>query len=127
VSEKKQHIGKTGNPSEDTAKTSGKAKVKNSFSLDFSHKSLWNQLPFILFLAGLGLVYIWNSNNVYKKTVSIDSLEIRINDSIAEYNFLNAQVSQKRKLSEVAKTVDTLGLKPLSAPPYILVKEGDDE
>ncbi len=84
-----------------------------------------SMLPFILFLALLCMVYIGNKHLAEKNVRSIDKLTREVKELSWDYKTLKADLMLKSTQSEVAKQVDTLGLKELVEPPQkiILISE----
>jgi hypothetical protein len=81
-------------------------------------------LPFVLFLAFLGMIYIANMHMAEKNIRSIDKLGKEVQELSWDYKSTKADLAFKSTLSEVAKRADTLGLKESIAPPQkIEVKE----
>lgn len=77
--------------------------------------------PFIVFLCFLVMIYIANSHYTIKNIRSIDKLSKEIKELSSEYKTLKADLMFKSKMTEVAKKVDTLGLKELIEPPKKIV------
>lgn len=86
--------------------------------------SLISYLPFLLFVAVLGVVYIANAHYHLQLERRIDEQET-INKRLEwEYLTVKSDVMYKSKQSEVAKAVLPMGLKPLVAPPKLIeIKE----
>lgn len=83
-------------------------------------------LPFILFLAFLGMVYIANSHMAVNNIRTIDKLSKEVKELSYEYKSLKADLMFKSKLTEVQKKVDTLGIKELIEPPKkIIISENE--
>jgi hypothetical protein len=81
-------------------------------------------LPFILFLGLLGMVYIGNRHLAEKNIRDIDKLTKEVHELTWEYKVTKADLAYKSTLSEVAKRVDTLGVKESLQPAQkITVKE----
>ncbi len=78
-------------------------------------------LPFILFLAFLGMVYIANSHMAVNNIRAIDKLNKEVKELSYEYKSLKAELMYKSKLTEVKNLVDTLGIKELIEPPKKIV------
>ena len=74
--------------------------------------------PKILFIATLGIFYIANSHYTDKTIRKIEKLKVEVEDLRADYTTLKADYMVESKQSEVAKKVDTLGLKESIEPPY---------
>lgn len=86
-----------------------------------SKESATGMFPFIIFLCFLVMIYIANSHWTMKNIRSIDKLSKEIKELSWEYKSLKADLMFKSKMTEVAKKVDTLGLKELIVPPKKIV------
>lgn len=84
-------------------------------------ESASGMFPFIIFLCFLVMVYIANSHYTMKNIRNIDKLSKEIKELSWEYKSLKADLMFKSKMTEVAKKVDTLGLKELIEPPKKIV------
>ena len=80
-----------------------------------------DMLPFLLFLCVLCMLYIANSHMAVKNIRNIDKLNKEVKELSWEYKSLKADLMFKSKLTEVAKKVDTLGIKELTEPPKKIV------
>jgi hypothetical protein len=81
-------------------------------------------LPFVLFLALLGMVYIGNRHLAEKNIRDIDKLTKEVHELTWEYKVTKADLAFKSTLSEVAKRADTLGIRESIQPAQkITVKE----
>jgi hypothetical protein len=81
-------------------------------------------LPFVLFLAMLGMIYIGNRHLAEKNVRDIDKLAKEVRELNWEYKVTKADLAYKSTLSEVAKRVDTLGIRESIQPAQkITVKE----
>jgi len=81
-------------------------------------------LPFILFLALLGMIYIGNIHMAEKNIHDIDKLSKEVKELTYDYKTTKAELAFKSTLSEVTAKADTLGLKePVTPPQQITVKE----
>lgn len=78
-------------------------------------------LPYLVFLCVIGMVYIANSHMAVKNIRSIDRLSKEVKEMSWEYKSLKADLMFKSKMTEVARKVDTLGLKELIEPPTKIV------
>lgn len=80
-------------------------------------------LPFLVFLSVMCMIYIANSHMALNNIRKIDQLNKEVKELSWEYKSLKADLMFKSKLTEVAKQVDTLGIKELTEPPRkILIK-----
>jgi hypothetical protein len=85
-------------------------------------------LPFIIFVAMLGMVYIANRHFAEKTVREIDKLNKEVKELSWDYKTLKADLMQKSTQTEVALLVDTLGLKePVEPPKKIAVEVAADE
>jgi hypothetical protein len=82
-----------------------------------SKEAATEMLPFLLFLSFLCMLYIANSHMAMKNIRNIDKLNKEVKELSWEYKSLKADLMFKSKLTEVAKQVDTLGIKELTTPP----------
>jgi hypothetical protein len=83
-------------------------------------------LPKILFCMFLGLVYISNSHNADRTTREINRAQNEVEDLRADFTTLKADVMFASKQSEVARRVNSIGLKESNKPPFkIVVKKGE--
>jgi hypothetical protein len=90
---------------------------KREWRLRINYQLITQNLPFLLFLAVLALVYIANSHLAEKKVRRINKLSKEIKELKWEYLSVKSELMFRSKLSEVSKTVEPLGLKELNAPP----------
>ena len=91
-----------------------------------SKEAATEMLPFLLFLSFLCMLYIANSHMAVKNIRSIDKLNKEVKELSWEYKSLKADLMFKSKLTEVAKKVDTLGIKELTEPPKKIVVANDE-
>jgi hypothetical protein len=81
-------------------------------------------LPFVLFLGLLGMIYIGNRHLAEKNIRDIDKLTKEVHELTWEYKVTKADLAYKSTLSEVAKRVDTLGIRESIQPAQkITIKE----
>ena len=94
----------------------------------FSAERATGALPFVLFLVLLGMIYIGNMHLAEKNIRSIDKLTKEVKELTWDYKTTKADLAFKSTLTEVAKRVDTLGIKESIEPPQKLkVQEVKDE
>ncbi len=86
-----------------------------------SKESATQMMPFVIFLAMLGMIYIANRHFTEKSIRQIDKLNKEVKELSWDYKTLKAELMQKSTQTEVAKQVDTLGLKEPIEPPMKLV------
>jgi hypothetical protein len=83
-------------------------------------------MPFLIFLSLLTMLYIGNSHMAVKNIRDIDKLNKEVKELSWEYKSLKADLMFKSKLTEVAKKVDTLGIKELIEPPKKIIISSDE-
>jgi hypothetical protein len=85
-------------------------------------------LPFIFYVAFLGMLYIGNRHMSENNIRDIDKISKEVKELSWEYKSSKADLAFKSTLTEVAKRADTLGIKEPSQPPQkITVKEDVQE
>ena len=99
------------------------------FTRNFNADKATSALPFVLFLAFLGMIYIGNMHLAEKNIRDIDKMGKEVKELIWDYKTAKAELAYKSTLTEIAKRVDTLGIKESVVPPQRLkdkeVKDGD--
>ncbi|MES2810753.1 MAG: FtsL-like putative cell division protein [Bacteroidota bacterium] len=81
-------------------------------------------LPFVLFMAFLGMLYIANRHLAEKSIRDIAKLTKEVHELTWEYKVTKADLAFKSTQSEVAKRADTLGVRESIQPAQkITVKE----
>jgi hypothetical protein len=87
-------------------------------------RSVVKQLPFILFLVFLALIYIANRYHAEKMIRQIDSLKTEVKDLRAEEITTASELMNLNRPSNVQNLVTKkqLGLKLTGEPPYKIVK-----
>jgi len=97
--------------------------AKGAISTDAATRAL----PFVIYVAFLAMVYIGNKHLAENNIRMIDKLGKDVKELNYDFKSTKADLAYKTTLSEVAKRVDTLGLKQSLEPPQKLVVEEDDE
>jgi len=91
-----------------------------------SKEAATDLLPFLVFLCVLGMIYIANSHMAVKSIRDIDRLNKEVKELSWEYKSLKSDLMFRSKLTEVAKKVDTLGIKELIEPPKKIVVNSNE-
>ena len=91
-----------------------------------SKEAATEMMPFLIFLSVLCMLYIANSHMAVKNVRKIDQLSKEVKELSWEYKSLKADLMFKSKLTEVAKKVDTLGIKVLTEPPKKIIVNSDE-
>jgi hypothetical protein len=97
------------------------------FNKKFTAEAATRALPFLLFMALLGMFYIANRNFAEKNIRDIDKISRQVNELSWQYKSAKARLAFKSTLTEVIKKVDTLGLKQPVTPPQVLTAEEDKD
>lgn len=97
--------------------------VSQFFAKKFNAETATDALPFILFLAFLGMVYIGNRHLAEKNIRDIDKITKEVKEMSWDYKATKAELAYKSTLTEVAKRADTLGVKESIQPPQKLSAE----
>lgn len=95
------------------------------FTKNINAEKATGALPFMLFLVLLGMIYIGNMHLAEKNIRDIDKVGKEVKELSWDYKTSKADLAFKSTLSEVAKRVDTLGIKESVEPPQKL--KGDDK
>jgi hypothetical protein len=90
------------------------------FAKKFSAEKATSALPFILFLALLGMIYIGNMHVAEKSIRDIDRMSKEVKELTWDYKTAKAELAYKSTLTEIAKRVDSLGIKESLEPPQRL-------
>jgi len=97
---------------------------KDYLTLDFSAETVLKNLPFVLFIGFIGMLYIMNAHYSEKKLWQIQKYKDEIEELKWEYTSIKADLMYHTKQSEVAKAVEHLGLKNSNShPKRIIVKK----
>lgn len=92
-----------------------------------SKEAATDMLPFVVYIAMLGMLYIANQHFAVNNVRDIDKLNKEVKELSWDYKTLKAELMQKSTQSEVAKLVDTIGLKEPVEPPKRIVLVEEEE
>lgn len=99
-------------------------------SLDLSrwvhYQTIIRNLPFIFFLAGVGILYIANAHYAEQNVREVSDIEKRLNELRWEYMTTKSELEYMRKQSEVARMVAADGLIELREPPRKITVTGHE-
>lgn len=105
----------------------GSGKVKSILEGSFLvREKVINLLPFLLFLTGIGLLYIFNSNYANHTIISISKTKKQIEEQRYEYINTKSKLVQTTRQTEIAKKLQANGLKESKTPPRKIVIETKD-
>lgn len=118
----------TGSPKagKDNSTAFSKKYAKLLADLAFDFQSLnWvrENFYFILFVFGVGLIYIANSHFAEKQTRKMEALTSEIKELKSEAMTINAQLCRMKKQSELRKSLEAKGIQALKDIPYKVVND----
>src|ERR1043165_4180795 len=93
--------------------------VKAGWKRWLNYQSVVKQVPFFLFLALLAVIYIYNGHYADNTIRNINRTAREVKELQHEYKTVKSDVMFRSKQSELAKAVEPLGLKPLTASPVV--------
>lgn len=85
-----------------------------------SAELILKNLPFVLFIGFLMLVYIANAHYSEKTVREIQKYQTEIKELRWHFMSIKSEIMFNSKRSEVAKQVEPLGLKPMKGKPKII-------
>lgn len=102
-----------------------KGTFKNFTSMgNFSAEWVLKNLPFVLFLGFLTLMYIANAHYAEKRTREIIRLQKEVDDLKLEYNSLKSEINYSSRRTELSKALRDKGLNAdLRHPKKIIIQE----
>ncbi|MBT8190568.1 MAG: hypothetical protein HKO89_05675 [Saprospiraceae bacterium] len=80
-------------------------------------KNISKHLSFILLLALLCVIYIFNTHKAEKKLRKISHLKKEVEDAKSEYQEVKSDIIYKCTESQLAKSLENKGLKKNESPP----------
>lgn len=80
-------------------------------------------LPYVCFLAFLGLVYIYNAHSVERKMRKIDTLKSEVSDLRWRHLNVKQEIMYGSTQSQIQRRVADLKLKSVEEPPITVKKE----
>ncbi|HLX91147.1 MAG TPA: FtsL-like putative cell division protein [Puia sp.] len=93
---------------------------KSELKRRYTHRWMVKNVPFFLFLALLAIIYIYNGHYADKSIREIGRAQTQLKELQYEYKTLRSEVMFRSKESELAKAVEVLGLRELTAPAVAL-------
>lgn len=80
-------------------------------------------LPFVLFLSFLTVIYIANAHYAEKQVRQIQTLQNEVKELKRQYNSLKSETMFKSRLAEVGEDVESLGLRKTTGRVHRIVVE----
>ncbi len=105
-----------------TEKSSNKEKIQKSES-DFAknpRENITKHLPFVLFLCGILLVYIFLTHRTEKKIRKIEHLSREDKELYSEYITLQTEILNGSRSSNLEQKMLKVGIKPATEAPKIV-------
>ena len=100
--------------------TSGKSRTRWQPS-QMGYRWVVRNVGFLLFLAALAVVYIYNGHYADKISRDLNRTNKELKELQYEDKTLKSEVMFRSKESELAKAVEPFGLKELTQPPFVLI------
>jgi uncharacterized membrane protein YukC len=92
-----------------------------------NYGAIVKQVPYLLFLAFLAVVYIYNGHNADKLIRRTTKAGNELKDLQSEYKSVTGDVLLRSRQSELVEAVKPLGLQELTTEPTILVDSTENE
>ncbi|MEZ5195413.1 MAG: FtsL-like putative cell division protein [Bacteroidales bacterium] len=90
-----------------------------------TRESTSRNFPFLLFLAGLAIIYIGNSYYAEKNIRQVESLQKQLKEIRYEYISIKSDLMQNNRQSKVAGNLANKGIKESTVPPKKIFTESD--
>ena len=92
-----------------------------------SVKKVDSVMRFMIFLAVIGLFYVWNGHYAEQQIKELEAVRKELKQVKSEYLLRQSTLSAATRFSEVKSMADTLGLRPLTEPPMRVVIQSEEE
>jgi predicted membrane protein len=86
----------------------------------FNYKNIVQNIPFMLFLSLMAILYIYNGHYADKLIRKISKSEKNVKELEYEYKTIKSDVIFRSKPTEMKNAVEPMGLKELKEPPIDL-------
>lgn len=114
-------VQKHGNPKEESKNSSKGFSVVKRFRKKLKYNRwIVKNIPFYLFAAVLTVLYIANGHYADKMIRDTSRTEKNLKEMEYEFKIVKRDVIFRSKQSELARTVEPLGLQELTEPPFII-------
>ena len=100
-----------------------KADKSKRYKVKVSDRFFFDQLPFVIFLTFIGVIYIANSYYVEGTVREMEKIKKEIIEQKNEFVIAKTKASLMGQRIQVIKIVDTLGLKEFTVPSFKIVKK----
>lgn len=92
-----------------------------------NYQSIVQQVPYLLFLSLLAVLYIYNGHNADKIIRRTARASTELKDLQSEYKSVTGDVLMRSRQSELVEAVKPLGLHELATEPTILIDSTGNE
>lgn len=86
-----------------------------------NYQAIVKQVPYLLFLAALAVVYIYNGHHADKMVRRTSKATRELKDLQSEYKSVTGDVLLRSRQSELVEAVKPLGLQELTIEPIVLI------
>ncbi len=101
------------------------AEIGNEWKRLLHQQWLVRNMSYILFLALLAVIYIYNGHYAENTIKNINKTARELKEMQYEYKTVKGELMMRGKQSELAKAAESAGLKELKSPPMKIV-EGEE-
>ena len=102
-------------------------KKKYRWNRWLNYQSVVKQVPYLLFLALLAVVYIYNGHNADKLVRRTSKASRELKDLQSEYKSVTGDVLLRSRQSELVEAVQPLGLQELMTEPIVLIDSSEND
>jgi predicted metal-dependent hydrolase len=92
-----------------------------------NYQAVVKQVPYLLFLSLLAVVYIYNGHNADKMVRRTSKASRELKDLQSEYKSVTGDVLLRSRQSELVEAVKPLGLQELTVAPTVLIDSTSGE
>lgn len=101
-----------------------KEKNKKGFGLKalFQYDRIVRNIPMLLLLMLLALLYIWNRNAAYREMLEVEKTQKELKELNWQFISLKKELNNKSMQTHVARNVKGLGIENRAEPPFKIRK-----
>ena len=110
-------------PETETIKPDESSSIVDGMKKWLNYEWVVKNIYFFLFLAILAVIYIYNGHHAENTIKDINRSAKALKELQYEYKTVKGELMMRGKQSELAKAVESLGLKELKAPPAKIAEE----
>jgi cell division protein FtsL len=111
---------------QDTRNFTETVKRMTDFDFRIKQEQLMEQVPFLIYLCVLVMLFIYNSHHSEKIIRETDKLNKEVKDLRSEYISELSELMSESKQSAVAKKLQPYGIKELKTPPSKITYSGNN-